>query len=98
MNDQKDKWIEEVFQSMKGSQRAKPSPALFAAIEDRVTGSTNKVIPLHPWKYAAAAAMVIFVNATAVFYYNQQEDASSENSAVAEAYSQPLISTYQLYE
>ena len=98
MNDDKEKWIEEVFQSMKGSQRAKPSAALFTAIEDRITVSKNKVVPLHPWWYAAAAAIVIFVNATAVFFYNQQGEVSSENSGVTEAYSQPLISTYQIYE
>lgn len=99
MNDEKEKWMEEVFHSMKGSQRAKPSPELFARIEDQIAASKGKIIPLHQWRYAAAAAaLVLFINVTALLYYNQYAGAANVEVAAVDAYSESLISNYQIYE
>lgn len=99
MNDEKEKWIEDVFQSMKGSQRAKPSPELFANIQNRIAPAEAKLVPIYQWKSAvAAAAMILFVNITVLFYYHQQEGLSYEDTSVADAYHEALISTYQIYK
>ena len=99
MNDEKEKRMEEVFQSMKGSHRAKPSPELFAKIESQIEVSKGKLIPLHQWKYAAAAAaLVLFINVTALLYYDQHAGVANEDVAVVDTYSESLISTYQIYE
>lgn len=99
MNDEKEKWTEEVFQSMKGSQKARPRPELFAKIEDKIAASKNKEIPLHQWRYAVAAAVIILLlNTTALLYYNQHNELSYENAVVADAYTESLISNYQIYE
>lgn len=99
MTEDKEKWMEAVFQSMKSSQRAKPRPELLAKIEDRIKDSTSKVIPLHQWRYAAAAAvLILFANTSALLFYNQYEEVPVAEAVVADAYSQSLISNYQIYE
>lgn len=91
--------MEDVFQSMKGSRRAKPNLDLFAKIESEIKSSTAKVIPLRQWQYAAAAAaLVLFVNVSALFYYQQYSGLAYEEVAVVDTYNQPLISDYQIYE
>ncbi|WKN42749.1 hypothetical protein [Tunicatimonas pelagia] len=98
-NNDQEKWVEAVFQSMKGSRRATPSPELFSKIQSQIEDSKSKVVPLYPWRYVAAAVAVLFVNATALIYYNQPEEVSSDSMVVAEdGYGQPLISSYQIYE
>lgn len=97
-NKDQEKWVEEVFQSMKGSQRAKPSPELFSRIQGQIEGSKSNIVPLYPWRYVAAAVVIVFFNVTALFYYNQPEEVSSGNVMVADVYSQSLISSYQIYE
>lgn len=99
MSDAKEKWMEKVFRSMKGSQRATPSPELFAKIKGQVTGSITKVVPMYQWKYAvAAAALILLVNTAALFYYSNDNGISYENAVAVDTYNQSLISTYQIYE
>lgn len=94
-----EKWAEEVFESMKGSQRAKPRPELFANIENQIAASNLKVISLQQWRVAVAvAAVVLLVNVSAVLFYNQNGGATYEDVAVAAPYNQSLISNYQIYE
>lgn len=102
MNHDKDKWMEEVFDSMKSSQRATPSPDLFAKIEEQIETSSGKVISINQWKYAVAAAvLILLINASALIYYNQQDGKyqdTYEDLAVADNYDQSLISSFQIYE
>jgi hypothetical protein len=99
MNDEREKWMEDVFQSMKGSRRATPGPELFAKIEGQIEASNGKIIPMPQWRYAAAAAaLVLVVNVTALVYYNQNAGITQEEVAVASVYSESLISNYQIYE
>ena len=99
MNDEKEKWIEDVFQSMKGSQRAKPQPDLFVKIQNRIGVVDAKIVPLHQWRYAAAAAvLILLMNMTALVYFNQQNKVNYEDVAVEDTYNQSLISSYQIYE
>lgn len=98
MSDEQEKWMEEVFHSMKGSQRAKPEPVLFTRIEDQITASKHTVISLRQWRYAvAAAAMVLLVNAAALLYYNQYTPVSQEEVLLLDVYGESLISNYQIY-
>ncbi len=99
MNDEKEKWKDQVFQSMKGNQRAKPRPELLAQIEDEIARSKTRVVPLPNLRYvAAAAACLLLVNTGALIYYHQQTQATSENVTGAGDYEQSLISSYQIYE
>lgn len=99
MNDKKEKWAEEVFQSMKGSQRAKPRPELYVKIENQIAFSKANVVPLYQWRYyAAAAVLILLVNTTALIYFNQNKQVNDENVAIMDTYNQSLISSYQIYE
>lgn len=94
MSENKEQWMEDVFNSMKGSKRMQPSADLFAKIENEI--SKSKVIPLFQWKYAtAAAAIVIFVNVTSILYYTQKIE--TNDNTVSAMYDQSLITTYQIY-
>ncbi|MBK8500901.1 MAG: hypothetical protein IPL46_01125 [Saprospiraceae bacterium] len=85
--------------SMKGSQRAKPPTGLFTKIEDQITVSKAKVVPMFQWRYAAAAAaLVLMVNTSALLYYNQLDQLSYDETTAVDAYGQALISTYQIYK
>jgi len=99
MNDEEEKWMEEVFQSMKGSERAVPRLDLFAKIEEEIAASNTKVVPIRQLRYAAAvAAILLFVNGIALINYNQNSQTSYGDTMVSDDYSQSLISTYQIYE
>ncbi|MEZ5044879.1 MAG: hypothetical protein R2828_33615 [Saprospiraceae bacterium] len=99
MDDEKEKWMKDVFESMKGSQRAKPKPELFAKIENRIVLSQVKVIPLRQWQYTVvAASFMLLINTTALFFYNQNNQMDYEEVVVVDTYNESLISSYQIYE
>ncbi len=99
MKNDKEKWIEGVFESLKGSQRAKPSRELFAKIEGQIYKSEAKVIPLHQLRMAAASVILLLIlNVFAFSQYAQNSTISTEDSVVYDASNQALISNYQLYE
>ena len=96
MNNEKDKWMENVFQSMKDSQRAKPSPELFTKIKNQI--STAGVDPLLQWRYVVAAAvLMLLINSMALIYYIEYKQVNDEHVAVGRAYKQSLINSYQIY-
>lgn len=99
MDNHQEKWIEAVFQSMKGSQRARPRPELLTEIKREITLSKAQVIPLRQWKYTAVAAtFILMMNATALIGYNQQESINKIEVAVMDTYSQSITSSFQIYE
>ena len=99
MNDEKEKWMEDVFQSMKSSQRAKPRPDLFVKIQDRIGVGDAKIVPLRQWRYATAAAvLLLLINTVVLIYSSQQNQVNYEDVTVVNTYNQSLISSYQIYE
>lgn len=100
MEEDKDKWIEDVLGSMKGSQRAKPDPSLFAKIENRLDTPEANIIPMRQWNYAAAAAVLVLVlNAFALRQVVQTKDYNAGEMVVStDDSSQSLISNYKIYE
>ena len=103
MRTDKDQWMEDVFHSMKGSQKARPSSDLFAKIERSIAESQNdNVISMHRFRFvAAAASLVLLVNVSALLLYFSQNQinnqASIENQESNNSYRESLISTFQIY-
>jgi hypothetical protein len=110
MNSEKEKWFEEVFQSMEGAQKAKPRPEVLAKIERKIAESNQNsqfkptVISLTQLrKYAAAAAILLLMNASALMYYSQENVSFSENMASVDTqsdsniYNESYITSFQLY-
>lgn len=98
MKNEKEKWIEEVFDSATGSRRAKPSEDLFAKIERQIDIPNAKIIPLGQWRVAVAAAVVILIlNIFAISQFNKGYESSTSELA-NDPSSESLISNYKLYE
>lgn len=100
MKEDKDKWIDEVLDSMKGSQRAKPSPELFAKIENQLAPPEIKIIPMRQWSYAVAAAVLVLVlNVFTVRQFTQNNELNAGEMVVsADDSGESLISNYKIYE
>lgn len=99
MNDEKEKWMKDVLNSMNGSQRTKPKPELFAKIENRIALSKVRVIPRRQWQYTVmTASFILLINTTALFFYNQTNKIDYEEVVVVDTYNESLISSYQIYE
>lgn len=100
MSNEKEKWIEEVFQSMKGSKRAQPRKELFAKIQNQIGAIEPKVIPLHHMRYAAAVAILLLIlNAFALQQFQQSNTLQKDEMISSTAsYNQSIISDYKIYE
>lgn len=100
MNDNKEKWIEEVFQSMKGRQRAKPRPEVFTNIKEQIALSETKVARMFQWRYAAVAAvLVLALNIFTLRHYFQNNQLQDNEMLVSSKnYDQSLITNYKIYE
>lgn len=103
MNDQeKEKWMDEVFHSMKGSQRARPRPEVFAKIQAKINASEAKVITLREWRYAVATAiLVLIVNVFALHRFNQNAELQNVimvTEVDTENYGHSIISNFNIYE
>ncbi len=98
MENDKEKWIEEVFESIQGSKRAKPSPGLFAKIEAQIDNPDAVIIPMFQRRVAAAAAILLLaLNVFALRQYMQQDSVLSNESVAMEMPNQQLISNYNIY-
>lgn len=94
MEEREEIWINEVLDSTKGMQRAKPSDALFDKILKRVSTREAKIVRLPQLRIAVAAAAVIAIlNFVAVKQYTNQDSFASESENET-----TLISNYNLYE
>lgn len=92
----KEKWAEEILQSLEGIERATPSDDLFAKINQQlVKQDRSNVIPFHQLKwFAAAACLLISINIVA-FSTKGNEVETNEQSTL---YENQLITDYSLYE
>ena len=99
MQEDKEKWIDDVLGSLKGSQRAKPNPLLYAKIENQLDAPEIKIIPMRQWAYAITAAiLVLVINVFAIQQFTQNNELDAGEMVVLETSSQSLISNYKIYE
>ena len=95
MKNDQEKWINDVLGSMQGSTRAQPNPELFSKIENQLSLSEERIIPMYRLRIAAAAAVVLLIlNGFTVQYYLKQSNSPAEEVIVG----QSLLSNYTLYE
>lgn len=91
---EKEQWIDDVFDSWQGSARAVPNPDLFHRIEDQL----SVVVPMRTWRIAsAAAAILLLINAFVIQQHFQNERPMAEEQMQQNSYSN-LISNYNIYE
>ena len=99
MKTDKEKWIDQVFESLKGNERAQASPDLLARIEDRIHQPKTKVVTMSQWRFAIAAAiLLLLLNVVGLRQYLQTNPTDTPGLAIEETTVDALLSTYQLYE
>lgn len=88
--------ISAILNSMKGSQRAKPSRDLFAKIEREINQIDTSIVPLRQLKWAAAAIiLLLIINGLAM----QQNYNHHRTNTIAESFGgESIISNYTLYD
>lgn len=99
MKEDRQKRIDEVLGSMKGSQRAQPPSDLFSKIDQKINQREATVVSLSSWRWVAAAAVILFLlNGTAMMRYARITKATASELLDEAATDQSLISNYKLYE
>ncbi|UBM60167.1 hypothetical protein LAG90_05865 [Marinilongibacter aquaticus] len=97
MDSEKEKWINDVLQSMKGSRKAKPSARLFEQIESKIDSTEAKVVPLYFWRSVAAAVLLLCLNIFAFQHLNAYRKSVSNTQVETASYSADLISDFNIY-
>lgn len=99
MEPDKEQWIEGVFSSLEGAERAKPSANVWERVEAGI--GENEPIRFNSWQRRIAVAAAVVLLAANVFALNSwriSRSGDSEMQANAETYDQSLIAGYNLYE
>jgi len=91
----KEKWIDDVFDSVKGSDRAKPNSDLFGKILNEINAPDASIIPLFQLRMIAAAAVILLVLNIAILRQNIQNSNLNSDEWVTENTS--VISNYNIY-
>lgn len=93
----KEKWIEEVMQSIDNLETVEVSDKLHARILQQIQVSQNQIYALStPIKWAMAACLVLLIglNGFTILHYNrmrQMENNSTENNIIYAEYFKPTI-------
>ena len=93
MKNNKDKWVDEVINSMQDSQKAQPAPELFAKIEAKIGQPYKKNILINRWRVAAAILLLV-LNGLALRQINQ----NNRNNEVVITQEPSIISNYNIYK
>ena len=99
MKDENEKWIDDVINSMNGSQKAKPSAGLSNRINNQINNHSAKIISMDHWRISISAAVVIFIlNIFVMQKYLTVNDLSNSPISLEENTSDQIISDYKLYD
>ena len=99
MNLENDKWISDVLQSMKGSQRAQPRPDLFDQIEKVTDGFQISVVSFFKLRIAIAAAVfLVMLNFSAIYNYKSYVKMADSGIMESGNLDNGLISDYNIYD
>lgn len=91
----KEKWIESVWKSMEGSQRAQPDPALLQRIQGALFTPKTEMLPISFLRMAAAACvLLVAVNVAVLLNYAQTQNSNYTDTTEDTA----LLTDFQIYE
>lgn len=93
----KEKWIDDVFGSIKGSERARPKSDLFGKILNEIETPNTRIIPLFQLRVIAAAAVVLLILNIAVLRQSIQNSYSNTEVWITENTEESVISNYNIY-
>ena len=97
MQDEQEKWVDEIMGSLQGMQAAAPPEDLFASIEARINKPKAKVVPMRQLRWRIAiAAVLLLLNVMAIRSYavnNNDGYASVESFEHSQ-----LVSDFKIYD
>ena len=95
----KEKWFNDVFNSMKDSQPAKPNLDLFLKIEEKFNDLETRMVSISHWRLAGVAAVFLFVlNAFALRQVFQGTDSNASELVADDVSNLQLFSDYKIYD
>jgi len=94
----KEKWINDIFQSMKGYKPVSPKHELFLRIQDQFCDLIKNKVSLNQWRnIAVAASFILIFNLAALFFYKEYKQNMNLQDAFIENYRSMLITSYKMY-
>jgi len=98
MDNDESNWFEEILQSMKGDQKAKPDARLFLKIQEEII-KTNTIIDLQKLrKYALAVILIILINTSVFIFLNQNSKNNTDTNEIQISYQNSLVTSFQIYD
>lgn len=99
MKEEKDKWVNDVLNSMKGSAPAKPGADLFDQIQGRIDQPKAPIFSLSQQGLSiAAAVLLLLLNIFVINQYQTNQIVNSNEIGMEGSSSSELISDYKIYE
>ncbi len=96
---QKDQWINNVFNSMQGSDRAKPNDELFASILNAIDEKNNYSFYQQNKRWImVAASFLIIINTSALIFRTKVENHSRFQAKNDLGKYQNVVTSYNIYE
>lgn len=99
MENEQEKWVNEVMDSLQGMQRAAPPVDLFEAIEAQITKprGKGKIIPMRQIRWSIAiAAVLLLLNVVAIRSYTVNNNTGY--ASVDFTGDTQLVSDFKIYE
>lgn len=92
---EKENWINEVFESTKGMQKAEPSPFLFEQITSRIQKGREvvQVNPFLKWGLASLVAVILSLNVISIAH-SKTTDVASQETSVDSYFNNAVIYNY----
>ncbi len=98
INSMKEKWINDIYQSMKGYKPVSPKHELFLRIQDQFCDLVKNKVSLNQWRnIAVAASLILMFNLAALSFYKEYKQSMNRQDAFIENYKSILITSYKIY-
>lgn len=91
-----DKWINEIFNSVEGMQKAEPSPYLYSKIQTRLKSTLEEKIPIRR-AFLSMTSLAILLVINVLFVKPGVKNTESDESKEEIIYEQQLMNSDQLY-
>ena len=79
---QKEKWIDEILESVDGIKAAEAKNISWQIVQQHMNEQPQNYFFQTKIKWVAAAAMIVFINVSVLWYINQQRKQPTDNLAV----------------
>lgn len=99
MKEDKEKWFDEMFESVQSQKKVVPRADLFHQIEEKTDSKVVSIIPMYQLRAIAAAVLLLLtINISALVRNMKQTDTNVVMNTETTSQEQSLITDYKLYQ